>query len=103
MESLNTKLFTFDELKYKSYSKLYEFVNTLNGLILDLEIEIADIEELEFLNGGELPEVLNEALNSRITQLDYMYKNLNTALKALEYNEKEVFVSVINYPSICLN
>lgn len=102
MEALNTKLFTFEELKYKSYSKLYQFIDSLNGLILDLEIDISDIEEVE-IETGELTKELSDALNSLITQLDYVNKNLNTALKALEYNERQVFMTFINYPTICLN
>jgi hypothetical protein len=102
MEALNTKLFTFEELKYKSYSKLYKFIDSLNGLILDLEIDISDIEEVE-IETGELTKELSDALNCLITQLDYVNKNLNTALKALEYNERLVFMTFINHPTICLN
>jgi hypothetical protein len=101
MEAINTKLFTLNELKRKSYSNLFQFVEGLKEIGTELEDEIETIEMIEDETGAIDNDML-EVLNHLTTQLDYIYINLNTGLEAIRYHEDKVFVEV-NDMMICQN
>lgn len=100
METINTRLYTLFQLKYKKYGNLINFIEGLNEVISDLEVIVLDLESLQ-LKGKLTPE-LEKTLNIHITQLDYLYKNLNTGLEAMRYHEDKVFVE-LNDMMICQN
>lgn len=89
--TLNTKLFTLNELKYKPFSKLYELIEGLKEIAIDIEDSIEYIEMLEE-ETGSLDNDMTERLNIFTTQLDYIAKNISTCIEALTFCEKETFV-----------
>jgi uncharacterized protein (UPF0335 family) len=101
MEAINTKLFTLNELKRKSYSNLFQFVEGLKEIGTELEVEIETIEMVEDETGAINNDML-EVLNHLTTQLDYISRNISTAIKAMELCEDKVFVEV-NDMMICQN
>ncbi len=100
MEAINTNLYTLFQLKYKKYGNLINFVEGLTEVIFDLE-EIVDALETLQLKGELTPE-LEKTMNLHITQLDYLYKNLNTGLEAMRYHEDKALV-VVKDMMICQN
>jgi hypothetical protein len=102
MEAINTKLFTLNELKYKSFSKLYEFLNGLEEVALELEANIFFIENLEKENGF-LDKNMNDTLNDLITQLDYVIANIKTGVEAMTFCEKESFMEMSGFHKLTLN
>jgi hypothetical protein len=87
-DEVNTKNFTFFELKYKSYGKLINFINGLIELVEDYEYTIETMLELE--KKDELPKELEKELNKQITQLDYLFKNIQTGIEAMKYHEDKI-------------
>jgi len=102
MEAVNTKLFKLNELKYKPYSTLYEFVEGIKEVAMEIEDDIETIEMLEDENGG-LDKNMTEQLNYLTTQLDYLVKNLSTGIAALKYCESKNFITMNGFPSISIN
>lgn len=102
MEAINTKLFTLNELRYKSYSNLYQFIIGLQEVSTELEGEIETIEMVE-IETGALDKNMTEVLNHLTTQLDYISRNISTAIKAMELSENESFFEINGVTPICLN
>ena len=82
MNTVNTKLFTIDELKYKKYGDLVNFLTGMFELVDDIQEEIDEIQLIESEDGYLDQETLNE-LNIMITQSDYLTKNINTTIDTL--------------------
>ena len=102
MEAINTKLFTLNELKNKSYSNLYSFITGLIEVAIELEVGIESIEIMEDETGA-IDNNMLEALNHLTTQLDYINRNISTATKAMAICEDESFFKINNMVPICLN
>ena len=102
MATLNTKLYTFDELKYKPYYQLFQFVDGLKTIIFDFEDEIESLEMME-AEQGYLTSEMTESLNTITTQLDYVTRNLKTAITALDFKATKSFFNVEGIAPICLN
>lgn len=102
MEAINTKLFTLNELKNKSYSNLFQFIEGLKEIGTELEVEIETIEMIEDETGAIDNDML-EVLNHLTTQLDYIYKNISTAVKAMELCENKNFITMDGFPSVSIN
>ena len=102
MNTVNTKLFTIDELKYKKYGDLVNFLTGMFELVDDIQEEIDEIQLIESEDGYLDQETLNE-LNIMITQSDYLTKNINTTIDTLNLIEMKSFMKVENLPLVCLN
>jgi hypothetical protein len=85
---VNTKIFTFSELKSKRYGDLMVFFDGLLEVAEDIEYSIEDILELEKEN--ELTKELEKELNFLTTQLDYMFKNIQTCNDVIKFLEDKV-------------
>lgn len=99
-EEINTKLYSFNELKEFSYGKLLLFNSDLVGVIDELEFMKIDIESI--LN-DELTDKDIADLAFIDGQLRYLYKNYYTSIDALVYQESKVFLKDLAPNQICLN
>lgn len=102
MESINTRLFTVEELKFKKYANLIESLEIIVDSTCDLEWALEEIEEIEKEQGFLGSEMLSE-MNYITTQLDYLYKNINTIISAMKCYEAKSFFKVRDLPLFCLN
>ncbi len=87
-ESVNTRIFTLEELKLKKYVNLKYSLDIILEEAESIEYCIEELLELEKENG--LTEENEKALNFLTTQLDYLFKNIQTIIKALQYHEDKV-------------
>jgi hypothetical protein len=85
VDEINTNLYSFFQLKYKKYGNLINFIDGLTEVISDLEEIVDALEKLQLK--GELTPELEKTMNLHITQLDYLYKNLNTGLEVKKYHD----------------
>lgn len=102
MESVNTRLFTIEELRFKKYANLMETLHIIIDSSCDLEWAMEEIEEIEQEQGFLGSEMLSE-MNYITTQLDYLYKNIDVIISAMKYHESKSFFKVHDLPLFCLN
>lgn len=102
MSTINTRLFSLEELQFKKYGVLINGLNMLVELASELEYSLEEINELESEQGFLDSETLSD-MNFITTQLDYLYKNLNTTLAAMKFQEAKAFFKVTDLPLVCLN
>jgi hypothetical protein len=102
MESVNTRLFTVEELSFKKYANLMETLQIMIDSSCELEWALEEIEEIEQEQGFLGSEMLSE-MNYITTQLDYVYKNIDVIISAMKYQESKSFFKVRDLPLFCLN
>ena len=102
MSTVNTKIFRIEELQFKPYGLLMKTLNSLVEVVSEFEAHLEEIEELEKEQGFLDSETLAD-MNLITTQLDYLYRNIKTAIDAMKYQEAKAFFKVTDLPLVCVN
>jgi hypothetical protein len=102
MNTVNTRLFSLEELQKKPYGDLLTFIEGLQEVAFDLEDVLEEIENFENEYGYLEPDMIND-VPLITTQLEYIKKNINTAICVLNKKEMRSFITFNGYQSICLN
>jgi hypothetical protein len=102
MSTINTKLFSAEDLKIKKYGDLVVFLEGLLEVAEDLEDSLDEIKLMEEEDGYLNSEMLSE-MKFMDTQLDYIFKNIKIAVSVLDSMEMKSFVKIKDLPLVCLN
>jgi hypothetical protein len=102
MYKINTRLLSLEQLVNKEYSHLLFAADEFNEVISDFEFNLIELELIEEEVGFLDEEQLSEC-NFMVTQLDFIYKNLNKVLEVMREKEDKCFVINDEVKLYCLN